>query len=817
MSLAEAVVASDDAATLLDGLAPQLGEIDTVATADQELGAEVELELLEPPGERRLADADPLGGVGDRAGIGDGEKGPEQDEIHTCDSCMLIHAYYALYTSDVRSVRSKRARRPTEPRKPSGEALGIPALPLSAAEVGGPHRGATGCRGARTRLLWSICSPTGCRPAWTRRPEPRPPFLTAVARARTPLGSQPDGRGESCSARMLGGYNVTRAGGAARRRRPGGDGGGATCATPCWSSTPSTTWPSGPQQGNPHAGSVLRSWAAGRLVHPSPGAPAEIHLTVFKVEGEINDRRPVARAPGLVPGRYPPPRPARCWRTGRTSTTRSRRITKLKGAGRPDRLRRATWSAPDRRARARSTPCSGTSAHDIPFVPNKRQRRRRDRQPRSPRSSSTPSQDAGALPIECDVAGMTTGDHVVLRSRGRPDRDAGRRVCSPSFTLRSDQRPRRGPRRRTGAAHHRPDADATRPGGPSASDRARLPADRSPRPADRLHPGPEDRGPGVRHRRRPPGTYCEPVGLHRRQPGHHRSDEPQRARGAGLPRVQRRSGPADVLPHRRLPEAGRHRDPADASRASCRTAAGSSCGPATASSTAGSTGCCFPTRWAPAATRTPASRWASPSRPAPASSPSPPPSASCPSTCPSRCWSGSRGDTQPGITLRDLVTPSRTRHASRASSRSTPTAKRNVFSGRIIEIEGLEHLTVEQAFELSDSTAERSAAGCTIAALRGLGGPVPALQRRRCCAGSSTPATRTPGPSSDGPRPWSDWLADPTLLRADPDAGYAAVIEIDVTRDHRAAAGLPERSRRRPTPLRGRRPDRSTKCSSDRA
>ena len=73
-----------------------------------------------------------------------------------------------------------------------------------------------------------------------------------------------------------------------------------------------------------------------------------------------------------------------------------------------------------------------------------------------------------------------------------------------------------------------------------------------------------------------------------------------------------------------------------------------------------------------------------------------------------------KGSMQPGITLRDLVHAIPTTLSRRAPYRREKKNKKNVFSGRVLEIEGLEGLTVEQAFELSDASAERSAAGCTI-------------------------------------------------------------------------------------------------------
>ena len=73
-----------------------------------------------------------------------------------------------------------------------------------------------------------------------------------------------------------------------------------------------------------------------------------------------------------------------------------------------------------------------------------------------------------------------------------------------------------------------------------------------------------------------------------------------------------------------------------------------------------------------------------------------------------------KGEMQPGITLRDLVHAIPYYAIQEGLLTVEKKGKKNIFSGRILEIEGLEELTVEQAFELSDASAERSAAGCTI-------------------------------------------------------------------------------------------------------
>ena len=73
-----------------------------------------------------------------------------------------------------------------------------------------------------------------------------------------------------------------------------------------------------------------------------------------------------------------------------------------------------------------------------------------------------------------------------------------------------------------------------------------------------------------------------------------------------------------------------------------------------------------------------------------------------------------KGKMQPGITLRDLVHAIPYQAIQEGHLTVEKKNKKNIFSGRILEIEGLPDLTCEQAFELSDASAERSAAGCTI-------------------------------------------------------------------------------------------------------
>jgi len=138
-----------------------------------------------------------------------------------------------------------------------------------------------------------------------------------------------------------------------------------------------------------------------------------------------------------------------------------------------------------------------------------------------------------------------------------------------------------------------------------------------------------------------------------------------------------------------------------------------------------------------------------------------------------------KSEMQPGVTLRDLVHAIPYYAIQQGLLTVEKKGKKNIFSGKILEIEGLETLTVEQAFELSDASAERSAAGCTIK----LGEETISeylrsnivLLRSMIAEGYGDARTL-----ERRARNMEAWLAAPTLLEADTDAEYAAVIEIDL-------------------------------------
>lgn len=138
-----------------------------------------------------------------------------------------------------------------------------------------------------------------------------------------------------------------------------------------------------------------------------------------------------------------------------------------------------------------------------------------------------------------------------------------------------------------------------------------------------------------------------------------------------------------------------------------------------------------------------------------------------------------KGKMQPGITLRDLVHAIPLYAIKAGLLTVEKKGKKNIFSGRILEIEGLPDLKVEQAFELSDASAERSAAGCTIKLdkapiIEYLNSNIVLL---KWMISEGYGDRRTLERRIQG---MEKWLADPQLMEGDADAEYAAVIDIDL-------------------------------------
>ena len=138
-----------------------------------------------------------------------------------------------------------------------------------------------------------------------------------------------------------------------------------------------------------------------------------------------------------------------------------------------------------------------------------------------------------------------------------------------------------------------------------------------------------------------------------------------------------------------------------------------------------------------------------------------------------------KGEMQPGITLRDLVNAIPYAALQNGLLTIDKDGKKNVFSGRCLEIEGLPNMKVEQAFELSDASAERSASGCTVKLneepiLEYLKSNIVML-RWMIASGYGDAKTLERRAQS-----MEEWVLNPQLLEADDNAEYAEVIEIDL-------------------------------------
>ncbi len=138
-----------------------------------------------------------------------------------------------------------------------------------------------------------------------------------------------------------------------------------------------------------------------------------------------------------------------------------------------------------------------------------------------------------------------------------------------------------------------------------------------------------------------------------------------------------------------------------------------------------------------------------------------------------------KGNMQPGITLRDLVNAIPLYAIKRGLLTVEKQGKKNIFSGRILEIEGLPELKVEQAFELSDASAERSAGGCTVHLNKE---PIIEYMRSNITLMKWMIANGYEDARTLGRRikAMEAWIANPQLLKADANADYAEIIEIDI-------------------------------------
>ena len=538
-------------------------------------------------------------------------------------------------------------------------------------------------------------------------------------------------------------------------------------------------------KGNAQAKAVLQSWADAEWFTSRPEVPASITLTVFKVEGEINtdDLSPAPDAfsrpdipmhalamhknarPGIVPEEDGKRGPVKFFEELKAKGNLVAYVGDVVGTGssRKSATNSVLWF----------------TGEDIPFVPNKRFGGVCLGGKIAPIFYNT-MEDSGALPIELDVSAMNMGDVVELRPYDGKALKDGQVIAE--FTVKSDvlfDEVRAGGRIPLIIGRGLT-AKAREALGLPVSTLFRLPQN----PADtkkgftlaqkmvgRACGLPE--GQGVR-----PGTYCEPkmtsVGS-QDTTGPMTRDELKDLACLGFSadlvmqsfcHTAAYPKPVDVKMHHELPEfmstrGGVPLRPGDGIIHSWlnRMLLPDTVGTGGDSHTRFPIGISFPAGSGlvafGAATGV------------------------MPLDMPESVLVRFKGKMQPGITLRDLVNAIPLYAIKSGLLTVAKQGKKNIFSGRILEIEGLPDLKVEQAFELSDASAERSAGGCTVH-----------LNKEPIIEYITSNITMLKWMIAQG---YSDvrtinrriaameaWLADPQLLKGDADAEYAAVIEIDL-------------------------------------
>lgn len=528
--------------------------------------------------------------------------------------------------------------------------------------------------------------------------------------------------------------------------------------------------------GNAHAKAVIESWAEAEWFTSRPPVPEKITLTVFKVPGETNTddlspaqdawSRPDIPLHALAMLKNP--------REGITDALAQ--IAEVKAKGHPVAyVGDVVGTGSSRKSATNSVLWHfGT---DIPFIPNKRSGGFCLGGKIAPIFFNT-MEDSGALPIECDVRKLSMGDVIVLYPyAGKIETEQGVRLSD--FSLKTDVL-----------------LDEVRAGGRipliigrSLTKRARDTLGLGPSQAFRLPTSPADTGKGFTLAQKivgracgvagvRPGTYCEPhmssVGS-QDTTGPMTRDEWKELACLGFSadlvmqsfcHTAAYPKPVDIDTQHTLPDFIMNRGgvslrPGDGIIHSWlnRMLLPDQVGTGGDSHTRFPLGISFP-----AGSGLVAFAGAL---------------GVMPLDMPESVLVRFSGTMQPGITLRDLVNAIPYAAIQQGLLTVAKQGKKNVFSGRILEIEGLPDLKVEQAFELSDATAERSAAGCTIRL-----NPEPIVEylqsnivMLRWMIAEGYGDARTLERRAQA---MEAWLESRELLAADSDAEYAAVIEIDM-------------------------------------
>jgi len=529
---------------------------------------------------------------------------------------------------------------------------------------------------------------------------------------------------------------------------------------------------------NPYAQRVIDSWAAAEWFTAKPELPAEITVTVFKVEGETN-------TDDLSPATHATTRPDIPLHANAMLETRMpgglELIAELKTKGHPVAYVGDVVGTGSSRKSAINSVLWHTGT-DIPHVPNKRSGGVILGGKIAPIFFNT-AEDSGALPIECEVAALNSGDVITIRPyAGTIERAAGESGAG-EIVARFELKPSTI-------------TDEVRAGGRiplligrSLTDRVRAQQGLPPSELFIRPTAPADTGKGYTLAQKMvgkacglagvrPGTSCEPlmttVGS-QDTTGPMTRDEMKELACLGFSadlvmqsfcHTAAYPKPVDLKTHAELPDfissrGGVALRPGDGIIHSWlnRLLLPDTVGTGGDSHTRFPLGISFPAGSGLVAFAAAIG--------------------AMPLDMPESVLVRFSGSLQPGITLRDVVNAIPYVAIQQGLLTVEKAGKKNIFSGRIMEIEGLPDLKLEQAFELTDATAERSCAGSTIklsvdTVSEYLRSNV-ALMNNMIARGYSDARTL-----ARRIKAMEAWLANPVLMEADANADYAAVIEINL-------------------------------------
>jgi aconitate hydratase 2 / 2-methylisocitrate dehydratase len=657
------------------------------------------------------------------------------------------------------------------------EALGVPALPLSAEQTAALTELLAAPPAGEESFLLDLLSER-IPPGVDEAAYVKASWLLAVAKDQAPCPLLSAMEAVNLLATMIGGYNV----GALIELLSSSDPAIAEAAATGLSRTLLVYDAYNDvlelTASNAYAQRVVDSWAAAAWFTAKPELPAEITVTVFKVEGETN-------TDDLSPATHATTRPDIPLHANAMLETRMpgglELIAELKTKGHPVAYVGDVVGTGSSRKSAINSVLWHTGS-DIPHVPNKRSGGVILGGKIAPIFFNT-AEDSGALPIECDVTALNSGDVITIRPyAGTIERAAGEPNAG-EVVARFELKPSTI-------------TDEVRAGGRiplligrSLTDKVRaqlgLPASelfiRPVAPADtgkgytlaQKMVGKACGLPGVR-----PGTSCEPlmttVGS-QDTTGPMTRDEMKELACLGFSadlvmqsfcHTAAYPKPVDLKTHAELPDFMASRGgvalrPGDGIIHSWlnRMLLPDTVGTGGDSHTRFPLGISFPAGSGLVAFAAAIG--------------------AMPLDMPESVLVKFSGSLQPGVTLRDVVNAIPYVAIQQGLLTVAKEGKKNVFNGRIMEIEGLPDLKLEQAFELTDATAERSCAGSTIklsvdTVSEYLRSNVALLKNMiaRGYGDARTLARRI--------QAMEDWLANPVLLEADADAEYAAVIEIDL-------------------------------------